>query len=212
MKTEPLTLMCLFPFRYSPRRLDSAFGLSKRLLCVLLAVSAAVACRHPQVVEGRVDDASMNTVTVRTADGEIITFGTSYAERDCPAGMFIGSPVTVVCDGEVENGFGTAKKVSAPADYNLLIGAWVQPNPIDAERVQGFNLYVEGDASSINMSTLLYEEWSIDGRELTLSGRSIGNGQTLDFSETWSIERLDARELVIRQGDRVEKFSKKVLQ
>ena len=207
MNIEPFISMPLFPSRHSSSR-DSV----KRLFCVLFAVAVAVACRHPQVVEGRVDDVSMNTVTVRTADGEIITFGTSYAERDCPAGMFIGSPVTVVCDGEVENGFGTAKKISAPADYNLLIGAWVQPNPIDAERVQGFNLYVEGDASSINMSTLLYERWSLDGRELTLSGWSLGNGQTFRFSDTWSIERLDARELVIRRGERVERFSKKVLQ
>ena len=182
------------------------------LLPLFFAVFAATSCRHPQrVVEGTVDDASMNTVTVRTADGEIITFGTSYADRDCPAGLLVGSPVAIVCDGEVENGFGTAKKISAPADYNSLVGAWVQPNPIDAEQVQGFYLYVEGEAGSINMSTLVYEHWSVADGVLMLSGKSIGNGQTIDFSEKWNIEHLDACELVIRQGDHIEKFSKREL-
>jgi len=182
------------------------------LLPLICMVLVATSCRDArQVVEGTVADASMNTVTVRTADGGIITFGTSYADRDCPAGLLVGSPVAIVCDGEVENGFGIAKKISAPADYNSLVGAWVQPNPIDAEQVQGFYLYVEGEAGSINMSTLVYEHWSVADGVLMLSGKSVGNGQTIDFSETWNIEHLDACELVIRQGDRTEKLSKREL-
>ncbi len=176
---------------------------------VAVALMLATACSQPRTVEGVVDDASMNTVTVRTAEGEIITFGTLDAERDCPAGLFIGSPVTVTCEGDIEDGFGTAAKIAAPAEYNYLVGTWVQPNPIDAEQVQGFNLYVEGEASSINMSTLLYESWSVEGNELTLGGKSVGNGQTIDFSETWTIERLDDSTLVIRRGELVETYSKK---
>ena len=54
-------------------------------------------------------------------------------------------------------------------------GKWLQPVPGMAGAVQGVWLEDGGKASSINMSTLVYESWSRRGSELVLQGKSIGN-------------------------------------
>ena len=47
-------------------------------------------------------------------------------------------------------------------------GKWLQPVPGMAGAVQGVWLEDGGKASSINMSTLVYESWSRRGSELVL--------------------------------------------
>lgn len=37
-------------------------------------------------------------------------------------------------------------------------GSWVQPNPINENEVQGFTLYGDSSASSINMATMIYKK------------------------------------------------------
>lgn len=44
---------------------------------------------------------------------------------------------------------------------------------------QGFVLEADGKASSVNMATLVYGSWKLEGRRLILSGRSLGNRQTI---------------------------------
>lgn len=59
----------------------------------------------------------------------------------------------------------------------------------------------EGKASSIGMATLQYESWQLlsDG-QLVLSGKSIGNGQTISFSDTLAILSLQQDTLTLRKG------------
>ena len=85
-------------------------------------------------------------------------------------------------------------------------GKWLQPVPGMAGAVQGVWLEDGGKASSINMSTLVYE--SRRGSELVLQGKSIGNGQTIDFSEAYRIKKLTDRELVLQAGKAVLQFSR----
>lgn len=87
-------------------------------------------------------------------------------------------------------------------------GKWLQPVPGMAGAVQGVWLEDGGKASSINMSTLVYESWSRRGSELVLQGKSIGNGQTIDFSESYQIKKLTDRELVLQDGKAVLQFSR----
>lgn len=68
-----------------------------------------------------------------------------------------------------------------------LAGSWVMPVPGQPGKVQGIRLEEDGKASSINMATLVYEGWKRDGDVLTVSGKSIGNGQTLSFEEKFRI-------------------------
>lgn len=95
---------------------------------------------------------------------------------------------------------------AAPADVAAactpaaeLTGAWTQPIPGQEGR-QGFRLCTDGSAQSINMSTLQYTAWSVQGDTLLLSGQSIGNGQTVPFTDTLQIQHLSADSLVVARG------------
>lgn len=80
-------------------------------------------------------------------------------------------------------------------------GAWVEPVPGMEEMQQGFVLAPGGKASSINMATLQYESWKEEKGMLILSGRSIGNHQTVPFSDTLQIKSLSEQTLTLeREG------------
>ena len=68
-----------------------------------------------------------------------------------------------------------------------LVGHWVEIMPMNKQIVQGINLNSDGTASSIGMSTLQYETWQRKDNQVLLTGKSIGNGQTIDFSDTLDI-------------------------
>lgn len=81
-----------------------------------------------------------------------------------------------------------------------LAGEWIQPVPGMPQMTQGFTLKEDGSASSVNMATLKYESWKEENGKLILSGKSIGNHQTLDFTDTFAIEKLTEDSLIIKQG------------
>lgn len=78
-----------------------------------------------------------------------------------------------------------------------LVGSWVEPIPGQENQVQGIQLDADGTASSINMYTLVYESWSKNGESVILKGKSIGNGQTIDFVDTMSVIKLTQDSLVL---------------
>lgn len=80
-------------------------------------------------------------------------------------------------------------------------GKWVEPVPGMEEMEQGICLEQGGKASSINMATLKYEAWVRQEDKLLLSGQSIGNGQTIVFTDTMTIEKLTDTELVLKRGE-----------
>lgn len=82
-----------------------------------------------------------------------------------------------------------------------LLGEWVQPIPGMEDQLQGIKLSPKGVASSINMSTLLYQTWQQEGNKLILTGQSLGNGQTIDFKEYFNIVVLNNQELVLQDGN-----------
>lgn len=72
------------------------------------------------------------------------------------------------------------------------------PVPGQPGKVQGMRLEEGGRASSINMATLVYEGWKRDGDVLTVSGKSIGNRQTLPFEEKMQIKQVSADSMVLK--------------
>lgn len=78
-----------------------------------------------------------------------------------------------------------------------LEGNWVQPVPGLEGQTQGMSLQTGGAASSLNMATLLYESWSISGDTLTLTGTSVGNGQTIEFTQTYTFSMPDENTLIL---------------
>ncbi|WP_300285859.1 lipocalin family protein [uncultured Alistipes sp.] len=87
-------------------------------------------------------------------------------------------------------------------------GAWIEPIPGMENTMQGIDLKKGGEASSINMATLQYETWTKDGDLLILSGRSIGNGTTIPFTDTLVIEKLTDDELSLKRGELVIRYKK----
>lgn len=90
--------------------------------------------------------------------------------------------------------------MACTSEETHLAGSWVQVVPGMPDLVQGFTLEQDGRAESIGMATLQYEQWLRDGDRLILTGKSIGNGQTISFSDTLDIVKLTEDSLWLRHG------------
>lgn len=162
-------------------------------LFALLAVCGLAACADnaPKTFSGVITDASMNTVTIRalTAD-DTYTFSTMDADKTDANGLLLGAPITVDYTGKLEEGT-AATKVATDPTYAKAVGTWTMPDPINPESVMGVEIMVEGEAKSVNMATLVYASWELQGEadKILLKGQSLGNGQTIDFTETGVIAR-----------------------
>ena len=99
---------------------------------------------------------------------------------------------------------------SGGQEASPLVGGWVQPVPGMEQQNQGFRLAEDGTASSVNMATLQYEAWEETGDGLlVLRGKSIGNGQTISFADTLTIEKLTPDSLTLKKGDLMLSYAKK---
>lgn len=81
------------------------------------------------------------------------------------------------------------------------VGSWVQPIPGMEKQQQGITLKKGGEAESINMATLKFDKWLVKGDSLYLSGQSIGNSQSFNFTEAYKIATLTADSLILEQGN-----------
>ena len=88
-------------------------------------------------------------------------------------------------------------------------GEWVEPVPGMADMVQGFSLQEGGKASSINMATMQYRAWEQKDGLLILSGESIGNGMTVHFSDTLTIEKITQDSLVLKKKTLTLRYSRR---
>lgn len=78
-----------------------------------------------------------------------------------------------------------------------IVGEWVEPVPGMEGQMQGIKMEKGGVASSVNMATLVYESWKLEGDNLILTGKSIGNGQTIEFADTMTIKKLSYDSLIL---------------
>ena len=133
----------------------------------------------------------MNTVTVRAlTDESTCTFATTDADKSDANGLLLGAPVVVDYKGKLEDGAAAAKVATDPT-YAEAVGRWTVPDPIAPAKVMGVELQTEGRAQSINMATLRYTSWELQGEagKILLKGQSVGNGQTIDFTQTGVIAK-----------------------
>ncbi|MGY0036715.1 lipocalin family protein [Pedobacter sp. NJ-S-72] len=68
----------------------------------------------------------------------------------------------------------TAQKQPDLVTKEKLTGKWIQPIPGQEPAVQGIEMKADGSASSINMHTLLYKKWKLNGDTLVLSNYTTG--------------------------------------
>ena len=162
-------------------------------LIAALAFAGLTACadNSPKTFSGFITDASMNTVTVRAlTDESTCTFATTAADKSDANGLLLGAPVTVDYTGKLKDG-AAATKIATDPTYAEAVGKWTMPDPIAPEGVMGVEIMVEGAARSINMATLVYTSWELQGEadKILLKGQSLGNGQTIDFTQTGMIAK-----------------------
>lgn len=104
-------------------------------------------------------------------------------------------------------GGNTSKQLS-----DKLTGTWVAPVNGMPGLTEGMKLKDNGIAASVNMATLVYEKWEtirVDDKDaLVLYGKSIGNGQTIEFADTLQIDKLDATTLTVSSGDYTRTYQK----
>lgn len=81
-----------------------------------------------------------------------------------------------------------------------IVGSWVMPIEGQPGQMQGLKLDEGGDASSINMATLVYKYWEQQGDDLYLTVKSIGNGMEIEGVDTLKIERLTADSLILKSN------------
>lgn len=166
---------------------------SIKFLAAVAALCGLAACadKTPKTFEGFITDASMNTVTVKalTAD-ETYTFSTMDADKSEAEGLLLGAPVVVDYTGKLEDG-AAATKVATDPTYAEAVGRWTMPDPIDPDGVMGIRIMVEGEAQSINMATLRYASWELQGEagKILLKGVSEGSGSPIEFTETATIAK-----------------------
>lgn len=156
------------------------------MVLALAAVGITACCDNtPKQFTGIITDASMNVVVVKelTSD-KTQTFSTTDADMSQANGMLLGAPIVVDYKGKLEEGT-PATKVATDPTYAQAVGTWTMPDPINPEAVMGIELMVEGVAQSINMATLPYTSWELQGEagKVILKGQSIGNGQTIDIAQ-----------------------------
>ena len=170
---------------------------SNLLVGTLTAIAAgltACAPETPQSIHGIVTDASMNDILVVTDQGDTVAISTMDADPAKVPGVLVDDSVTVTCIGEKVGGNRILKAtelvVTAHSPYYYIQGKWIEPNPINADEVQGFELKQDGTASSINMATLAFQQWNLENGELLLKSQSIGNGQTIEGTDTLRILSL----------------------
>ena len=81
-----------------------------------------------------------------------------------------------------------------------IIGSWIMPIDGQPGKMQGIRLDEDGEASSINMATLVYKYWEQQGDELYLTVKSIGNGVEIEGIDTLKIEKLTTDSLVLNSN------------
>lgn len=162
--------------------------MKKRMWIALAALLGAASCgeREPETFTGYITDATMNQVTVQgLSNEETYVFSLDQADRSEAYGLLVGAPVVVEYRGRLENG-AEAVKVSTNPTYAEAVGTWMLHDEEHPEQSMGIEIRVEGEAVSINSASLLYTGWELldEVDRILLKGRSVGNGESFDFSQT----------------------------
>lgn len=186
----------------------------KRLYVIFGVVAMALsigACKSnkEQSFRGVITEATMNTMAVATTAGDTLTVSTMDAERVVQDGILLGDTATVYYKEKPQNGMIMATKVVVvPGERECtgLLGSWVESIEGMPGQVQGLTMESGGVAKSVNMATLVYEQWKKEGEELLLSGKSIGNGLTINFEDTLHIEKLTADSLILSRGGYIIRY------
>lgn len=154
-----------------------------------IALVGMVACADntPKEFTGFIDDATMNTVTVKAlTDDQTVTFTTETADKSQAPGMLIGSPIVVTYVGKLGETTTPATKIVLDETYYEAVGQWTMADPLNDSLRMGVDIQIQGAAQSINMATMRYTGWELQGEanKILLKGTSEGSGEPIEFTQT----------------------------
>lgn len=93
------------------------------LAAITLWAGLAIACSpQPSTVKGVISDATMNTVTIVSGEGDTLSFSTLDAERVVTDGILLNDTATVYYEGKYKTGMSAQKIIVVPAAKNLAGG------------------------------------------------------------------------------------------
>lgn len=167
----------------------------------LLLLAAGCSPESTTRLSGTVAEVNERTVSILPATGEGLRSFTLPGDSGTKA-LLPGAPVDVEYRGTYREGV-EAIRIKTDTTYMEAVGSWTVPDPIAPDSAMGFELRTEGHARSIRMATLCYHGWSLTGErgKILLTGESIGNGQTIPFTETGLIARgADGRLTLVIEG------------
>ena len=96
-----------------------------------------------------------------------------------------------------------------PQDMILktLVGSWVEPVPGNRQKMQGFRLYANGDAESINMRTLQYQKWRVEGNNIIFTTKNIVNSWSSSEDESYTFSFCE-KKLCLTAGGITQAYTK----
>ena len=179
-----------------------------RILVLSCIVAFASGCASsPVTVTGTVCDATMNGLSVIIDGTDTIYISTADADLQTPQGILLYDSVEVTYVEQRSEGVAVRKAQSLNvifSPYTAIVGRWVEPNPINAEQVQGIEINADGTAASINMATLQFEGWTLTSPDsVAFDITSIGNGTSQEMTDEYAIELLDSQNLVLSRNGNV---------
>lgn len=159
-----------------------------------IALCGLVACgsNEPKSFDGLIADATMNTVTVKALTSDSTqTFSLEGADMTLANGLLLGAPVIVDYKGKLEQ-ITPALKVSTDPTYAEAIGKWTMPDPLNPDSLSmGVEIQIQGAAQSINMATMRYTSWELQGEteKVLLKGISEGSGEPAPFTQVATLSK-----------------------
>lgn len=175
--------------------------MKKIIFAAIAAIFCLAACKQSALsFEGKVVDATMNTLVIANDGGEI-TINISDADPTKVEGVLLGDIVKVTYNqvpagGENFINVVESLVVTAPSYYRVIAGSWLAKGVNDAD-FYGFTLAEDGSAKSINNLTFRAKEWVLDGEELVLTGEADSTGTVVSRTVVYKIDRLDADSLIL---------------
>lgn len=174
---------------------------------LLLAVSCGSQADGPLTFRGTVTHLTAGQLQLTTLIGDTLTFGTADLDSTTRADLLPADMVEVLATATISPDGDTSYQaktvlVQARSLIRAIQGSWSEPIPGVVEGRQGIELRADGTAASIGMSTLQLRRWRMpQPHTVVLEGESIGNSQTIAFSDTLTLTRLTADSLVLSESD-----------
>lgn len=184
----------------------------RRQLLFLSLLLGAIACedRSENLFVGRVVEAEMDCLTLRSEQEEKAIFLVEGAELVNFNSLVKGAPVRVLYRGRLDKeGENQALRVEVDPTYHSLLGRWIEVENGLREHGMGMELLPNGKALSIGMQTMLFKSWELtEEGGLWLAGHMLGNGQSVAFGDEWRIVELNSTEMILSLGELTLYFSR----